>query len=64
MINLKLGSILLSWVESILEITFFGIEYAVNGYFRTDYLFAFGYYDGEVFLELFFFVLIGNKEHE
>jgi|GEM_PF-3551790 len=71
MISFELLKILFSWVDNYFEFSFFTIVYPepeelnpFEMHFRDDSLFCLGYYGGELYLELFFFVLIGEKHYE
>jgi hypothetical protein len=63
MIMLELFSLMIDWTYLNYQLSVFTIHYPFKGIFRTSSLFALITGD-EIFLEVFFITLIGEKQHE
>jgi hypothetical protein len=61
MITFELFGFLIDWTNFGLQISLASITYPFGDKFRTDSLFVMSYIDGELFLELFYMVIIGEK---
>lgn len=64
MIQFELFNFIIDWTGFVFQLCFLSVTYPVNGIFRTDSLFAFILDEGEIYLEIFFLTLIGEKRRE
>ncbi|MEW6060950.1 MAG: hypothetical protein AB1600_03315 [Bacteroidota bacterium] len=64
MIQFELISLLIDWVNGGFQFAIGSITYPFGDVFRTDNIFCLACIYGELYLEVFFFVVIESKGYE
>jgi hypothetical protein len=64
MISFDAYNFMIDWTNVMFQVAVFSFTYPFNGVFRTDSLFALVWNEGEWYLEIFFFTVIGEKKYE